>query len=128
MRPPAVVLPRLTALSPLSGLLVVGVLHVAQGVPVRSSPGGSITAYLPGASTPPRPASGRARRPGLTVRMMAVDHADRRLRYRVVGQLVQRSTDGGRQWATILTPGGSRRLRSGSKYEGCFRAQSRQRK
>src|SRR5438067_9024915 len=104
MRPPAGLLPRLTALSPLFVLIVVEVLHGAQGVPVRSSPGGSITASRPVASTPPRPASGPARRPGLPVRIMAVDHADRRLRYRVVGQLVQRSTDGGRQWATILTP------------------------
>ena len=45
---------------------------------------------------------------------MAVDHADRGLQYRVVGELVQRSTDGGRRWTTILTPAGSGR--SG----GCF--------
>src|ERR687885_1346693 len=109
MPPPAVLLPRLMALSLLSVLIPVKVPPVAEGVQARSSPDRSITAYLPGASTPPRAGRGHARRPGLQVRMRAVDYADQRLQYRVVGARVQRSTDGGRQWATILTPGGSGR-------------------
>jgi len=48
--PPAVLLPRLTALSLLSVLIPVRVPPLAQGVQARSSPGRSITAYLPGAS------------------------------------------------------------------------------
>src|SRR5205085_2112827 len=116
---PAVLLRCLAALSLLSVLLRVGVPPVVQGVQARSSPGRRLTAYLPGASMPPRAGRGQARRrPGLPVRMMAVDHADPRLQYRVLGTLVQRSTDGGRRWATILTPGASRRLRSG----GCHPA------
>src|SRR5256714_923025 len=107
---PAVLLRRLTALSLLSVLLLVGVPPLAQGVQARSAPGRSIAAYLPGASMPPRAGRGQARRrPGLPVRMMAVDHADHRLQYRVMGELVQRATDGGRGWTTILTPGGSGR-------------------
>src|ERR687886_875667 len=109
MPPPAVLLPRLTALSLLSVLIPVKVPPVAEGVQARSSPDRSITAYLPGAFTPSRTGRGQARRPGLPVRMRAVDHADHRLQYRVVGARVQRSTDGGRRWATILTPGGSGR-------------------
>src|SRR5437588_9537437 len=112
---PAVLRRGLTALSLLSVLLLLGVPPLAQGVQARSAPGRSIAAYLPGASMPPRAGRGQARRrPGLPVRMMAVDHADHRLQYRVVGELVQRSTDGGRRWTTILTPAGSGR--SG----GCF--------
>jgi phosphatidylinositol-3-phosphatase len=108
MSPPAVLLRCLTALSLQSVLpLVVAVPPVAQGVQAHNSPGRSITAYLPGAFTPPRSDRGQARRPGLPVRLWAVDHADHRLQYRVVGELVQRSTDGGRRWSTILTPGGS---------------------
>src|SRR5918912_38553 len=107
--PPAVLLPRLMALSLLSVLIPVKVPPVAQGEQARSSPGRSITAYLPGAFIPSRSGRGPARRPGLPVRMRAVDHADHRLQYRVVGARVQRSTDGGRWWATILSPGGSGR-------------------
>jgi hypothetical protein len=41
------------------------------------------------------------------VGLRTVDYADHHLQYRVVGELVQRSTDGGWQWATILTPAGA---------------------
>src|SRR5258708_3388117 len=107
MSSPAVLFPRVRALSLLYGLLLVGVPHGAQGLQARGAPGGIITASVQGASAPPRSGSGQAqRRPGLHVSLRAVDHADRRLQYRLVGELVQRSTDGGRRWATILTPGG----------------------
>src|SRR5919199_6923465 len=119
MPPPAVLLPRLTALSLLSVLIPVKVPPVAEGVQARSSPGRSITAYLPGAFTPSRTGRGQARRPGLPVRMRAVDHADHRLQYRVVGARVQRSIDGGRRWATILSPGGSGR--SGNCHPARYR-------
>src|SRR5205085_8461345 len=59
--------------------------------------------------------------PGLHVSLRAVDHADRRLQYRLVGALVQRSADGGRRWATILTPGGSRRLPTGGCHPARYR-------
>ena len=62
MPPPAVLLGRLTALSLLAILLLVRVPPLAQGVQARSAPGRSITAYLPGASTPPRAGRGQARR------------------------------------------------------------------
>jgi len=52
--------------------------------------------------------------PAPRVSLATADRADRRLDYRVVGALVQRSTDGGRRWTLVLDPGGHPRLRDNS--------------
>lgn len=76
------------------------------------------------ASRPPQPHTGPPvpRRQGQAhARLATFETADRRLGYRLVGNLVQQSTDGGRTWTAVLSSGGHALPHSGGCHPARYR-------